>query len=226
MDFVDIAGKISLFFIPFLFAICFHEWAHAWAAKKLGDSTADLMGRLTLNPIPHMDPLGTVVFPMLAILSGSGFFFGWAKPVPVSTRNLAHPRKDMFWIALAGPLSNLILAFLGAFFFAVNSVYNPSIQNAEVLTQILQYFISINLALAFFNFIPIHPLDGGKILARFLPEKWNQWLEGNSQILGLILFALIILDSFNRDSSFITYPIIKTANFFLGFWGYVFAFII
>jgi Zn-dependent protease len=227
MDFFEIGERISLIFVPFLFAICFHEWAHAWAAKKLGDPTADLMGRLTLNPIAHMDIIGTVVFPMMAILSGGGFFFGWAKPVPVSERNLRHPRKDMFWIALAGPASNFFLAFVGALIFALNSRFNPSLDSAKALSGVFQFFVIINLALAFFNLIPVHPLDGGKIMARFLPERINIWLEENSQMIGFALLFLIIADGFSgRGASFLSMPILFTANLFLGFWGYIFTFLI
>lgn len=224
MDLMAIGERVALIFVPFLFAICFHEWAHAWVARKLGDHTAELMGRLTLNPVSHMDPIGTVVFPMLAIVSGGGFFFGWARPVPVSTRNLKHPRKDMFWIALAGPMSNVFLAFVSAFIFSLNAVYNPYVTNAGAINQILEFFIVINLSLAFFNLIPIHPLDGGKIMARFLPETWNIWLEDNSQVISYAFFFLIIFDGlFGKGASFITYPIIFTANLFIGLWGFVFA---
>lgn len=226
MDFFEIAERVSLIFIPFLFAISFHEWAHAWVARRLGDPTAEVMGRLTLNPVSHMDPFGTVLFPMMAILSGGGFFFGWAKPVPVSTRNLSNPRKDMFWIALAGPASNFFLAFIGAMVFALNAKLNPSFETAKAIGAILQFFVIINLALAFFNLIPIHPLDGGKIMARFLPERINIWLEDNSQIISFVLLFLIIADGFSgRGASFLSMPIMFTANLFLALWGLIFAFL-
>ncbi len=224
MDIFAIAERVSLIFIPFLFAISFHEWAHAWVARRLGDPTAETMGRLTLNPISHMDPFGTVLFPMMAILSGGGFFFGWAKPVPVSTRNLSNPRKDMFWIALAGPASNFFLAFVGALAFALNARFNPSFETAKAVNAILQFFVIINLALAFFNLIPVHPLDGGKIMARFLPERINIWLEDNSQMISFVLLFLIIADGFSgRGASFLSKPIMFTANLFIGLWGFIFA---
>lgn len=226
MDFFQIGERVALIFIPFLFAISFHEWAHAWVARRLGDPTAEMMGRLTLNPVSHMDPIGTVVFPMLAILSGSGFFFGWAKPVPVSERYLRHPRKDMFWIALAGPASNFFLAFFGALAFAANATLNPNVEMAKSITQVLQFFVIINLALAYFNLLPIHPLDGGKILARFLPESANIWLEDNSQMLSYAFLFLMIASAFSGRGSFLSYPIILTADFFLGIWGYLFSFIL
>lgn len=227
MDIIDIGSRISLFYVPFLFAICFHEWAHAWVAKKKGDPTAEMMGRLTLNPGPHIDSLGTVVFPLLAILTGSGFLFGWAKPVPVSTRNLRQPLKDMFWIALAGPMSNFFLAVIAALLVGANARFNPFPAYAETLMQVLQYFLVINLFLMFFNFIPIHPLDGGKILARFLPYRANIWLEQNSRTLGFILLAVIILDGLSgRGVSIISYPVMLANSFLLGVSGYFFGFII
>ena len=203
--------KLALFYVPFLFALCFHEFAHGWVAKRLGDDTAEKMGRLTLNPFSHMDILGTVIFPVLAIVGGSPLFFGWAKPVPVMERNLKNPRKDMFWIALAGPASNVLLAFLGLFvmffinFTPLNFGANP------MLKQGLDLFILINLFLAVFNLIPIHPLDGGKILARFLPFQANRWLEDNSGLLGMMLFALIIFDGLGGG----TLKLISTPVYFL-----------
>ena len=194
MDINTVMAKLALFYVPFLFALCFHEFAHGWVAKRLGDNTAENMGRLTLNPLSHMDLLGTVFFPIMAIVGGSPLFFGWAKPVPVLERNLQNPRKDMFWIALAGPASNILLAFLGLFvMFFIN--FTPLNLGANpMLRQGLDLFILINLFLAVFNLIPIHPLDGGKIMARFLPFSANRWLEENSGILGMVLFALIIFD--------------------------------
>ena len=107
--------RAMIFFVPFLFALCFHEYAHGWVAKLRGDNTAQTMGRLTMNPLVHMDLVGTLILPMMAILNpGMGIFFGWAKPVPVNERNLKNPRIDMFWIALAGPASNLFLAAVSA----------------------------------------------------------------------------------------------------------------
>src|SRR5580658_5489953 len=108
----DIILRVVTGFIPFLFALCVHEYAHGFVANKLGDPTAKMMGRLTLNPMAHADPIGTVVLPVMAILFGAPFF-GWAKPVPVNSRNLKHEKRDMCWIAAAGPGSNVIMAFIG-----------------------------------------------------------------------------------------------------------------
>lgn len=227
MDFIELGSKISLFFVPFLFAICFHEWAHAMVARLKGDPTAEMMGRLTLNPIPHIDPLGTVVFPLLAILSGGFFFFGWAKPVPVSTRNLKNPKKDMFWIAIAGPLSNLFLAIVAALILGLNARFNPLPDYTDAILKILQFFIIINLSLMVFNFIPIHPLDGGKILARFLPHKANEWLEQNSSNLGMALLALIVIDGLSgRGSTLIGTPVRFLYETLVGAVGYFFTFVI
>ena len=116
MDIVDIGGKLALFYVPFLFALCFHEFAHGQVAKWRGDNTAERLGRLTMNPLAHMDLIGTFLLPVGAIVFGIPIFFGWAKPVPVDSRNLKNVRSDMFWIALAGPLSNVLLAIIATAF--------------------------------------------------------------------------------------------------------------
>jgi Zn-dependent protease len=190
----DLAIRVMVLFVPFLFALCFHEFAHGWVARKRGDNTALMMGRLTMNPLVHMDMVGTVILPLIAILNpGFGFFFGWAKPVPVNERNLKNPRADMFWIALAGPASNFLLAIMSAVILFVLSrtmmteaFYIPAV-------RFFQTFISINLMLAIFNALPFHPLDGGKIIARFLPASVNYKLEQNEHITGLLLLPLFFL---------------------------------
>jgi len=223
MEFNAMMAKLGLFYVPFLFALCFHEFAHGWMAKRLGDRTAEDMGRLTLNPIAHMDLMGTVIFPIMAIVGGSPLFFGWAKPVPVLERNLSDPKKDMFWIALAGPASNILLAFIGLFvmtfinFTPLNFGANPMIREG------LNLFILINLFLAIFNLIPIHPLDGGKILARFLPYRANKWLEDNSGILGMALFAIIIFDGISGGAmNFISAPVHLLHNILVSFVSIIF----
>jgi Zn-dependent protease len=177
ISFLEFGRKFAMFYLPFLFSLCVHEVAHGLMAKWKGDDTASLMGRLTLNPMAHIDWLGTVALPFLALLSPVGFFFGWAKPVPVNPRNLQNPRKDMFWIALAGPLSNVILALLGAIVF-IGVVWGfSSSPKYGALRELFAVFIGLNLILALFNMIPFHPLDGGKVLARFLPAQANQFLD-------------------------------------------------
>lgn len=192
MDLIDIGAKVGLYFIPFLFALCFHEFAHGFVAKMRGDNTAETMGRLTLNPIPHMDIIGTLVLPLTAIIFATPIFFGWAKPVPVNPRNFKTPRTDMFWVALAGPLSNILLAVLGTIGMALVARYMMGMASAKALLNILDVFIVINLFLAIFNIIPLHPLDGGKVLARFLPAHINYKLESNEHVTSMILLALVL----------------------------------
>lgn len=192
MDLVEVGAKIGVYFIPFLFALCFHEFAHGWVAKLRGDRTAEQLGRLSLNPVVHMDLIGTLILPLAAILFSSPIFFGWAKPVPVNPRNLKNPRVDMFWIAIAGPLSNLLLALVGTVIIAVVAKNAMGLSYANGLIQILKTFIVTNLFLAVFNILPLHPLDGGKVLARFLPAQLNYKLEQNEHISGMILMALVL----------------------------------
>ena len=169
MNYGDIALQVGVL----LFALSFHEMAHAWAAFRLGDTTAKDEGRLTMNPIVHVDPIMTVLFPAILILVGSPLVFGAAKPVPVNTWNLRNPKRDHMWIAAAGPASNVILATVSI--VLVNVVWRP-LQIADamgqdwagMIAQVLFLCVGINLVLATFNIIPIHPLDGSWILSRFL----------------------------------------------------------
>lgn len=192
-DWLEISTKIAVYFVPFLFALCFHEYAHGIVAKWRGDNTAQMMGRLTLNPLVHMDFLGTFVLPIMAILFPSSIFFGWAKPVPVNSRNLKNPRIDMFWIALAGPASNILLAVVATLVIWFAKHYMMAYSWTDQLASILAIFIQINLFLAVFNAIPLHPLDGGKIIARFLPRELNYKLEQHEQMTSMILLVLIMI---------------------------------
>lgn len=191
MDILEILAKLGLYFIPFLFALCFHEYAHGWVAKKLGDNTASLMGRLTMNPMAHADPIGTFILPAASILMNIPFF-GWAKPVPVNERNLKHPKKDMFWVAAAGPGSNLLLALISAFAIAAAEIFVADPSQKISAMRFLNTFMIINLSLAFFNLIPVHPLDGGKVIARFLPDRINEQLEANQHVTSMLLLVLFI----------------------------------
>ncbi len=191
MDFLEIGYKLATMFIPFLFALSVHEFAHGWVAKLRGDRTAEQLGRLTVNPFAHADPIGTFALPILSIVSGLPIFFGWAKPVPVDPRYLKSPRIDMFWIALAGPASNIIMAVVTALVMGLLAHQFGMGGVMPAAVKMLNAFILINLFLAVFNMIPLHPLDGGKVIARFLPARINNWLEQNEMITGLILMGLI-----------------------------------
>ncbi len=181
-------------YLPLLFSLCVHEWAHAWVASLKGDDLARTQGRLSLNPAVHADIVGTVVLPLLSIYTGLPVF-GWAKPVPVNPSALSRPKEDMFWIAFAGPLSNFGLALVGALLLTGVQVASGLWPSGDLafFRLTLEGFIYINLMLGFVNLIPLHPLDGGKVLARFLPVEWNwrleQWQNYSSMILiftGLI----------------------------------------
>ena len=163
--------QISVLVLPVLFAITVHEVAHGWMARRLGDSTAFMLGRLTLNPLKHIDPLGTVILPLLLYFF-SPFVFGWAKPVPVNWRNLHHPRRDMALVALAGPGANLLMAFLWALMIKLGLLILPV---SEWLALPLVYMggagVLINAILMALNMMPVLPLDGGRILNALLPPR-------------------------------------------------------
>lgn len=213
---VDLMFHVMKFFIPFLFSLCVHEFAHGWVAKLKGDRTAEMMGRLNLNPVAHADPIGTVGLPIFALIAQLPLF-GWAKPVPVNPRNLKNPRIDMFWIAFAGPLSNIALAFIGTLIYALFLVFAgktlvAGVDWAVVSYDVLRMFIFINFILALFNLIPLHPLDGGKILARFLPPDVNQRLEEMQLYTGVLFIILILSGGFR----IIAAPAIFLAQTFMG----------
>ncbi|OFZ31960.1 MAG: Zn-dependent protease [Bdellovibrionales bacterium RIFCSPHIGHO2_01_FULL_40_29] len=215
MDIVEIGGKLAIFFVPFLFALCFHEYAHGLVAKWRGDNTAEQLGRLTLNPMAHADIVGTFILPISAIVFGIPIFFGWAKPVPVNIRNLKNVRTDMFWIAIAGPLSNVLLALVGTVIMMLTVRLGLLGEFAKPVMSMLQMFVLVNLFLALFNLIPLHPLDGGKVLARFLPASVNLKLEQNEQMTSFILLGLMITGAF----SVLRVPVFYVFNHLMAFAG-------
>jgi Zn-dependent protease len=186
-------GSIVLAFIGLLLALTVHEAAHAWAAFQLGDPTAKLQGRLSLNPAVHIDPIGTVALPLLAFATGAPII-GWAKPVPVDGRYLKHFRRDFMWIALAGPASNLLLAVLRGLPLLPMSV--GSIALVEPLFEFASRFFLVNVLLACFNMIPVPPLDGSNVVAALLPPRlayqWDQIRQYGIFILyGLMLTGVL-----------------------------------
>ncbi len=209
-DSIEMLGRLAGMFIPFLFALSFHEFAHGWVAQKKGDNTAQLMGRLTLNPFAHADLVGTFILPIMSVLTGWALF-GWAKPVPVNVRNLKNPKSDMFWIALAGPLSNLLLAVVGGVLLVALSHLLGNTPTTRAIAEMLAFFIFINMLLCLFNLIPLHPLDGGKILARIIPESWNRALEEHQMTLQVVLIGFFLLGGFQ----FLAEPPRHMVSFFL-----------
>ncbi len=164
-------------YVCFLFSLSIHEAAHAAMADRCGDPSARLLGRATLNPLAHIDPIGTVLMPLLMMFSHLPFLFGWAKPVPFNPRNLHDIRRDPVFIAIAGPVSNLLLAFLFVFISRILIVTIGTIELPFLLGFFLYYMIVINLVLAVFNIIPVPPLDGHHVLYYFLPPSGQQILE-------------------------------------------------
>jgi len=190
MDELTLIQRIVVWILPVVFAITVHEVAHGWVAKKYGDNTASLQGRLTLNPIKHIDILGTIIIPGLLLLSFTGFIFGWAKPVPVDPRNFKNPKRDMAIVALAGPVSNLLMALVWALVARLGVVIET-----EVISLPLIYTgiagISINLVLALINLIPIPPLDGSRIVTGILPHRLA-WQYNRLERFGFIILLVLL----------------------------------
>lgn len=201
---------IILGIVGFAFAVIIHEVAHGLAAERLGDPTARLMGRLTLNPLKHIDIMGSIVLPLTLLLIRSPFLFGWAKPVPVDPYNLQHPKKDMALISLAGPLSNIIMALILSIFLRV---FVAAFPQSNILTLFI-YLIQFNIALAVFNLIPVGPLDGSKIVTGLLPQKYAAKFSNILERYGVLLIAILILPIFG-GRSLVTLIINPIINLFL-----------
>ena len=183
---VDDLTGLLLMLPPLLFALTFHEFSHAWVAMRLGDPTARILGRLTLNPIAHLDVMGTMVFILTRRI-------GWAKPVPVDERYLSHPRRDMMWIALAGPVSNLCLAFLFGSLLRIAAAGAPSAGTLAILLRMVQESVWINLALAVFNLIPLFPLDGSRILTGLLSPALAERYRSLDRVGPFVLLGVVVL---------------------------------
>ena len=190
--------RISIWAIPILAAIVFHEVAHGWVAFRLGDPTAARMGRLTLNPISHIDLFGTVILPLLLVIAHAPFLFGYAKPVPVNFQNLRNPKRDMIWVALAGPATNIILALVSFLLLKIlvslDLPRDASLASTVVIPLIymLHASASINIVLAVFNTFPIPPLDGGRVLVGLLPEPYSTTVARVEPYGFLIIVVLLM----------------------------------
>lgn len=217
--------KFSFFIVFYplmLFSLSFHEAAHAWTSSRFGDPTARLLGRITLNPLPHIDFIGTFVLPVIAIFGGWPLF-GWGKPVPVDPRNLKRPREDHLWIALAGPVSNMILAVLlaglarGVFMLDGRDLFQGVAPGSFLMTVIgytlivCQMGVQLNLALAIFNLIPIFPLDGGGIIRGLLPARWVDGYDRFAQYGMWIILLLLVTGALQ----ILVLPIRFLSNFLL-----------
>lgn len=211
---LTVVQQVIIWVIPVIFAITVHEVAHGWVAKQYGDKTAWMLGRLTLNPLKHIDPIGTILVPG-AMLIMTGFVFGWAKPVPVNSRNLRHPKRDMALVALAGPVANLLMAFGWALLIRLALAIDiPDI--SIPLVYVGMAGISINLVLAILNLLPIPPLDGSRILSWALPSQWEHYYNQFEQYGFYLLVILLMTDSL---SVILSYPLNMAKAFFFSLAG-------
>ena len=212
---VERIQAVFLQMVPFVMAIVFHEVAHALVAKKHGDYTADKLGRLTLNPIPHIDPIGTLLFPVINMLTGLNILFGWAKPVPVDYNRLKPYRRGLFLVSLAGPAANLVLGFLAALFLVlITALCPPTFYLYEPLRGMAYVGISINYALALFNLIPLPPLDGSKMVEAFLSYNQTRKFEQLQNYSFFILLGLLWSGALN----ILSIPITFLSNQSIGIW--------
>lgn len=198
-----VAREAALWVVPLLAAVILHELSHGVVALRLGDDTAQRMGRLTLNPLPHIDPVGTILLPGFLLLVGAPFLFGYARPVPIDYRRLRQPRRDMMLVALAGPLTNIALAVLSALIFRRLTAQLGPLPEGEPpmagvvgpLAWIALYSVVINVVLAVFNLLPIPPLDGGRVLTGILPLRYARLVARIEPFGFLIIVVLMMTDA-------------------------------
>jgi len=182
---------IAIWILPVIFAITLHEVGHGWAAFKLGDNTAHQLGRITLNPIKHIDPIGTIILPSLLLIF-TGFVFGWAKPVPVNFQQLNQPRRDMALVALAGPGANLLMAIFWAIIINIGFFFYSSYESAIFFIYVGQAGVMINFILMLLNLLPILPLDGGRVVHAMLPLNMAD-KYGKLEPFGIIVLIVLLL---------------------------------
>ncbi|MEC4678721.1 MAG: site-2 protease family protein [Nitrospirota bacterium] len=218
---------MSIMVLPLIFAVTLHEAAHAWVADKKGDPTARQLGRITMNPLSHIDPFGTVIIPLLMFAS-TGFIFGYAKPVPVNPLNLRRPKEDMAWVAAAGPGMNLILAVISgicyrllssSFFMGGGGLFSEMGSSATFfllpLREMLHFSVLINVVLMIFNLIPIPPLDGGRVLVGILPRAQARLISSIEPYGMFLMVFIVFMDPFGLMRK-IVWPLVSTVS------GYIF----
>jgi Zn-dependent protease len=200
----SIIQTIAVYAIPILFAITVHEAAHGYVARMFGDSTAYVAGRITLNPVKHIDPIGTLLVPLVMVML-SGFMFGWAKPVPVDFRQLRNPKRDMIWVAAAGPGANLLMAILWLLFAKMMAVIG--MREAYVFL-VADAGIKVNLMLMALNLLPLPPLDGGRILVGVLPRRLS-WQFARIEPYGFIILMVLLV---TNTLGFFVRPFLSLGN--------------
>jgi len=218
--------QISIMALPLIFAVTLHEAAHAWVADKKGDPTARQLGRITLNPLAHIDPFGTVLIPLM-LFATTGFIFGYAKPVPVNPYNLRRPKEDMAWVAAAGPGMNLALAIVSGIFYRL--LFNPYLLGGGSLfsemgqatsyflvplLKMLQFSVIINVVLMVFNLIPIPPLDGGRVLVGLLPRAQSSFLSRLEPYGMLLIVAIVFLDPLGLMQN-VVWPLVSIVSSYI-----------
>ena len=210
---INIIQKIAIYALPVIFAITLHEAAHGYVARHFGDPTAYLLGRVTLNPLKHIDPIGTVLVPLVSLLLG-GILFGWAKPVPVNFNQLRKPKQDMLWVAAAGPAANLFMIILWALITRLAELI-PESSFALPMSLMGQAGMVINAVLMVLNLVPLPPLDGGRIAVSLLPMPWAGYLARIEPYGFMILIALLLTGVLNAIiGPFINITLRQISNLF------------